>query len=556
MPILELPKSYWALIFVAVIYAPAILRLLFFFVHDGFWGLRHLNRWAGCLELYLGWVRDILVIPLALALFGFRIRFFFESGGIFWWPWEILGLALALYSRRWRWHGLRPLFEFARLNPKVHPSEFFGHLYALLGFCPHRVPKVAKKNIDPLHVNFRKNRKPKQSFFIILKSAYTLFFFPTLAFKVFRWRVSRSKEVASGLSLIWASRMMQIAQMEVFVEKPSAWDALANAKKIFAISHKSFFDFCLAPYVYMKLNADGSASGFMPRIMVAKDHFKDNIFLYKFIGIGRMLEAWGMIFVDRKSKEPGKAKRAVSEAVKKILSGDMTFSIYPQGTRAWGQRARDGFRWDAGYFCVGKEKRLKQEGGHLKKGVAYIAVETALSLLKHNLSGPVWVVPIGMDGVGTACPKKSLQVQTETKVFVRIGEPIVVEPKELRELKSLSYQEACESPLYRKRVENVLHCVDVALQSLLEVATRLERRFFVDLREILDPRGVDEVAVALKQWRHDGGYVVYVILDFIYALPPKKWRGFLTELANLLRHECTRDDLMTLRTKIAECFSI
>ena len=548
MNLLSLPNPWFALLYLA-----PILRLFFFFLHDNLFGIRRLNRWVGGLELYLGWVRDFFFIPFSLALFGLRLYSYFKLGNSFLWPWELLPFGFSLYARWWRWHGLKPLFEFARRNPTTHPTEFFGHLYALLGFLPHRVPKVAKKMIDPSHVSFRKNKESKQSFLVLLRGVYALFLFPTLAFKVFRWKTNRAKEVASGLSLIWASRMMQVAQMEVFVERSSAWDAVKGGKKIFAISHKSFFDFCLAPYVYMKLNANGSATSFMPRIMVAKDHFKDNFFLYKIIGLGRMLEAWGMIFVDRKSKDSNKGKKAVSDTVKKLLASDMAFSVYPQGTRSWGQLSRDGSRWDAGYFCVGKARRLKQEGAHLKKGVGYIAVETAWSLLKHHLEGPVWVVPIGMDGPGTACPKKSLKVQTETKIFIRIGDPICIEPMDLKKLKVMTFQEASEKPEYRHKVEAVLLEIDRSLQELLEVKSRLEHRFFMDLRDVLDQTGMGEVAVALKAWRGKDP-IVYVVLDYIYALPMKHWWGFLNELANLLRHDCTKEELTTLRNKIADCF--
>lgn len=549
MQFLELPHYGWL-----AVYAPALLRHLFFFVHDGVWGVRSINRLGGRLELYFGWLRDVFIIPFALYLLGLRIYFFFAFGDSFLWPWEIPALGFAVYSRWWRWHGLAPLHEFARLNPVAHPSEFFDHLYRRLGFLPHRVPIKAASVINPGHVDFRRGKEIQKSFWILLCGVYDTFIFATLAFKTFRWKLRNAKEASSGLSIIWASRLAQVARMEVFVEKSAAVDEVRGGKEIYAINHKSFFDFCLAPYAYMRLEKDGSAASFIPRIMVAKDHFKDNFFLYKIVGFGQMLEAWGMIFVDRKSKESNKGRRQVAEAVKKILSGDLPFSIYPQGTRAHGQLWRDGMRWDAGYFCVGKAKRLKQEMGYLKKGVAYIAVETAFALAKHNAVAPVYIVPVGMEGIGTACPTGALKVQTETKVFIRVGDPIVVEPKIFKDLKGLSYQEVPENSLYKAKVEDVLHNVDAALQGLLDVATRLERRFFVDLREILDARGVDEVAVALKEWRKEKSHIVYVILDYTYALPPKFWHGFLTELANLLRHECNRDELVLLRTKIAECF--
>jgi len=138
-----------------------------------------------------------------------------------------------------------------------------------------------------------------------------------------------------------------------------------------------------------------------------------------------------------------------------------------------------------------------------------------------------------MNGPGTACPKSSLKVQTEVKIEIKLGDPIRVEAND--------------------KVAEIVKKIDHTLQELLDVATRLERRFFTDLREIVDQRGLDEVGVSLKHWRNQGG-LVYVILDCIYALPMKLWHGLLAELANLLRHDCTKEDLTALRNRIADLF--
>ncbi|MDO8494224.1 MAG: 1-acyl-sn-glycerol-3-phosphate acyltransferase, partial [Deltaproteobacteria bacterium] len=391
-------------------YFPMIGRLLFFFANDSFRPLHFLNRWVGKGELYFGWLRDGSASVFILILFSGRLIEWYQIGIAPAWPFELVLIPFIAYSRWWRWHGLAPMHELGRKNPTIHPTEFFEHLHACLGFLPHRVPEKAKRRIDPDHLNFRTGKRPTKSFWILLRGAYNTFLLSILAYKAFKWKGAQYiRLTGSGLSIVWASRLAQIAQMEVKVFHPTQKE-FPRGKKIFAPNHKSFFDFCLLPLAYYRTKKDGSADNFIPSTMIAKDHFRDNFLLYHVIGFGKMLEAWGNVFVDRKSKEVNKAQVQVTQTVKKLISSDVDFEIYPQGKRAWGQWGRDGDRWDSGYFCVGNKKRLKQEDGHFKKGVAYIACETAFSLLKHRLGGTVTVLPIGISGVGTACPTKSLKV--------------------------------------------------------------------------------------------------------------------------------------------------
>lgn len=519
-------------ILLSLLYIAPVCRILFFFLQDDCRGVRRLSRWTGCLELWFGWARDFAVIGFTLWTFGWRIHGWAE-GGAFSWPFEIIFLGLAVYNRWWRWHGLKPMQEFARLNPKAEPQEFFDHLYRRLGFLPHRVPSKAGRLFDPTRLDYRTGKPVRQSVWLCLRGTYVTYLLGGLVYKAFRWKGAHYiKGVGPGLSMIWVARLVQLARMEVVVERSPELEKARDGKIIYALSHKSLLDIALAQLAYFREKPDGSAAPFMPRVMIAKDHFRDNFFLYRIVGMGQMLEAWGMIFVDRKSKDRDKGKRAVAEAVKRFLPGDMPIALYPQGTRARGQLDRYGSRWDAGYFCVGKRGRLKKEGGHFKKGIGYIASATAQALAKYKAPERVWILPVGMIGPGTACPKGSWKIQTETKVTIKMGAPIPVDEN--------------------MTADGVIQKVDGSLRDLLGVATRLERRFFTDLRGILDQRGMDEAAVAVKQWRQEE--IIYLILDCIYALPMGYWRGFLTELSNLLRHDCTREELHALRDKLADLF--
>ncbi len=185
--------------------------------------------------------------------------------------------------------------------------------------------------------------------------------------------------------------------------------------------------------------------------------------------------------------------------------------------------------------------------------MAYVAVETAFSLLKHGLHGKVWIVPVGLLGPGTACPKGSLRVQTETTVQMKLGDPLCIDSNEMALLKNLSFQEAAEHADYQRRVEECTADIDLALQQLLGVKTKLERRFFTDLREMMNQQAIDEVAVALKEWR-EGDPLVYLILDCIYALPKKRGYGLLVELAQALRSDHSKEKLLELRNKVAGYF--
>lgn len=542
---------------VLLLYSPLILRGLLFFLNDNIFAIRRLNRWVGKFEIYFGWIRDWGGLLFGLGFFGLRLKGHFGEGAPFGYPFEILFVALAVASRMWRRVGLFPLQEFVRRNPKSHPEEFWDHFFRRFGFLPHKVPLRASRQIDPEHLDFRDHKKPKLKRSLVPKIAYHTFLMVRIAQMAFRRKGPQYlQQVGSGLAMVWAVDMAKLCAMEVKVEKNGLADPFPSGKKIFAITHKSFLDFCVAPLAFYQENADGSAAPFMPSIMVAKDHFRDNPFFYRIVGLGRLIEAWGMVFVDRKSTKNRKlkAKQAIDLSVKSLISGqDNSFAIYPQGHRARGQFSRDGSRWDAGYFCVKDARRVK-EGGYFRKGIGYIAVDCAISLLKLQLAGPVSILPVAMQEIGTACPLGSIKIQTECSVKIRIGAPITIRPEEFLPLRELPFHAIAKEESYLQRIDAVTREVNLALQNLLEIRSRLERRFYIDLNDItVDKMAVEEMAVALKEWR-DEGELVYSILDCVYALPVSEWHNYLRDLANVLRQNGSKNDLVDLRNRVCDAF--
>ena len=195
-----------------------------------------------------------------------------------------------------------------------------------------------------------------------------------------------------------------------------------------------------------------------------------------------------------------------------------------------------------------------KEGTYFRKGLGYIAVDCAICLLKLQLAGPVSILPVAILEVGTACPLGSIKIQSECSVKIRIGAPIIVKPEEFLDLKELPFHAIAKRTEYLNRIDSVTRETNLALQNLLEIRSRLERRFYIDLNDItVDKMAVEEMSVALKEWR-DEGELVYSILDCVYALPVNKWHNYLRDLANVLRHNGSKNDLVELRSRVCDAF--
>ena len=492
------------------LFAVPLSRNLFFFASDRWRFFRRLNTHVGKWELYLGFWRDLAVVAGAVWLREL---------------WGIPLVFLVVYTRWWRWRGLKPVLAHLRKFPTIDPQEFFDHIYATQGFLPHFLPAKPSKTIDPRHLDFREGKRPQKSILRSIAIAHSTAMAAKLASRGFKWfKSQQAYPCASACALLWGSRLAQLSASEVIVEGMEKKSVLPQGRFIVAFNHKSFFDFAFAAFVLYRTDEEPLAWT-LPRYLVAKDHFKDNPIFYRVLGMGQALEKCRMIFVERKKRKQGSAKQAVKDAARELLREPIPVAIYPQGTRAHGQLDRWGGRWDAGYFCVGNAERLKKEGSYFKKGLSQIALEAAAS----GRVVDIW--PIAVEGTGTICPKGSLRVQTETTVRLRPGAPMRINPQDLPEWISTQ--------------------VDETFQTLLNVAGRLEGVFLTDLREIVGAHAWEEVAVSLNAWRGKDS-LLYMLLDCLYAMKPKNRRPFLNEIAGLLQDPHTpRERYLALKDKMA-----
>ncbi len=521
---------------IGLLYTFVILRLaLFFFPPTDIKLFRDISSLTGRAEWFLRPWRNWLVI-----LFFFEAACYFAYEGLFL---EAALLAafivLSIFSElRFRLH-LKRMAEFVKSNPFIDPRLFFKLYYAGFGIVPVKLPRSCpiyraqcQKKSGPI------NRATTK----LLPAIFGLFNTLSLARIIraaYKWKGPKySREIADAICPIWCARAAQLARMSIDI---SGLEKLAqlDGKFIFALNHKSYFDFAVGPLAIL-LARPRDRSSFRLRFLAARDHFLDNPFIY-FI-MGKALQIIGTIFVDRKGKKAG-AKNASLEAAEKLASLDIDIVIFPQGTRAYANIMPDGKRLDAGYYTSGTKQRLMKSGGHLKKGAAHIAVDAAIAL-KNIEQSVVHIIPVGLMGTGVAAPRKKLIVQTGVNVQVKIGDPITIRGKDV-----LPVEIGTEA--YDTMVANVHERLDNSLKDLLGVHAMLEQRFFKDIRSLVTPSDYEHASVAMKAWRGKD-YLIYTILDCIYATKPANWPALVREFCYLLTSDVPQASFANFKGRIVK----
>ncbi|MDO8643943.1 MAG: lysophospholipid acyltransferase family protein, partial [bacterium] len=336
------------------------------------------------------------------------------------------------------------------------------------------------------------------------------------------------REIFDRVGQLWGKRVLQIFRCRLIVRGDEKLSDLPPGKIILVFNHKSHIDFILNFFALSSVRLQARGGGtrdIHPRYLAAKDHFLNNKFVYQGIGLGRLIEAMDMIFVDRKGKGTG----AIFEACETLVKKEVEMAIYPQGTRAYGNKGWDGERRDAGYYTTGSRESLKRPLGHLKKGAAYLAVDTALCAASQNI--PVHLVFIGIEGAGTVAPKGSFAVQTETTVTFTVGGVETIQPEQVAGLVKPVNNEAVseEEKKYLQLIQETLVKIDNGLIAALRLHEKLANRFLNDAKEHrLVPM---ESLFSIKRNLNSS---VFPLIDRIYALSRKEWRQHLTELARLL----------------------
>lgn len=517
-----------------------------------------LSSLGGRWECTTGWLRDWIGVPYLVGTIAWHIYLWLPM--IEFNPWgtnfatiiiAIALIALNEIARSMRKRNLMTLLECTRANRAMPAHEFFRYYYAAHGPLRPQLPTSPRGAIDPLHIDTRPQRvKTKPTIWPALRAVRTLMIITQLIVLADKRRGrSYAHEVASNLAVISASRMVHLAQAEFSIE---GIDKLRELKQpiVYCFNHTSALDFNLIP-LFMLAHRDisGIDMPLVPLFMLARDHFLKNPILYRLVGIGRAAEILGMIFVERKHSTRATAVEAVERSVEALCSGTAPLAIYPQGSRARPTVSADGKRMDAGYYTVGSLRRLTRDGGHLKKGAAFIVTDAAIALWRNEGGGQINIVPVVFVGAGTVLPRKKLKVQRGGSVIMRVGNPIIVTPEAIASLTNKMDDDA-RLPFVTKLSGRI----DDALKSAFRIHAELERRFFEDARIMLDALQMEELSIAMKQWRGED-YLVYATLDCIYACRPQHWHPMLGQLTHLILEDAPREDFLELKSRIAQRMS-
>lgn len=523
-----------------------------------FWSIRA-DAVLGLWEHAVGWIRNWIGIPYlagavawnAYIWFAFSDRMVNESLIV-----AAIALTLLAINELYRFRQRKDIIaflNFIKSHPDIHPQEFFAYYYASFGPLGIRLPREPRRCVDPANLNFRRDEaaNSRKTVFPLLKALRYMMIFTRLIIVANKWKGSvLARRVGSSVAVVLATRLVQVARLSVTIEGSEKLKSIFMPH-FYCFNHTSAFDFIIASLLtFTHQRISGTDMSLVPCFLLAKDHFLDNPFLYRIVGLGRAAQLMGMIFVDRRKRSRESGKTVVAKAVDKLLTDTMPIAIYPQGTRARTRVDAAGEPLDGGYYTVGSRKRLKQEGRHMKKGAAQIAAATALMLAKEGVEGEVNIIPAAFIGAARVIPRKAVRVHKGESVVIRVGDPITVTTEMVEQL-GLASDVDVLSETYLTFVESIRQRIDNGLKSTYRVHPELERRFFEDIRDQLNHLRMEELSIAMKQWRRED-YLVYVLLDYIYSCPSKHWRTLLGQLAHLILVDAPRDDLVEFKVRVAD----
>jgi len=457
---------------------------------------------------------------------------------------------LAILTIRYR-DGIRlKLAEIARCHSNTHPEDFFRLFYISLSPWPPTFPVSGLREIDFRDTDYRSGKPAILSRWPIVESALatsTLARMAILSFK--RVGPEYGRDAFDGLARLWGSRVAQIFQCHLQIH--GAQDiAPIEGKTLLLFNHKSYLDFALNFFALGSIHkSDGRH--LRPRFIAAKDHFIDNPIIYGWIGLGKVIENAGMIFINR---EKGKGWAAMQQAAEKLVNSDVEIAVYPQGTRAYFMRSPSGERLDAGYYTTCTKKTWDQELGHLKPGTANLILDTLLALRERGET-KLNILVTGILGSAIAGPKGSFKAQSEAEVSFRIlplwtlftdfvagaQAPRGTEATNPAERLYLERAQALQSELNRKMLE--------ATQWHQYLTTRLP----VELEKLsIGGPEVERAMERLRQAETAGDGRPFILLDRIFSLEPTLWERFLRLYVSLQSQNSDEGSWKALLQEVSE----
>ncbi len=504
--------------------------------------VRDVNAALGKFEYLFGHMRDytVGVVMTGGAVFNLTMCLLVSSENVSTYFYDAFYFGvfalLSLYTYRRHVNTGLKMTEFMRTNPWVHPQEFFDIYYRRLGPLYEPIPVKAERVVDPEDVSYLSGKSAETGYGRLAYGFYDTAIFARSAFKALDELGSiYGNEVFDVMASLWGSRMIQLFRSSMRVTGAEKFQEV-EGKVILVFNHKSHLDFVLNFFALSKARLK-NGQPLRPRYMAAKDHFVDNKFIYEGIGVGRLIENVDMVFVDR----TGKGADAIQQAADILTRRDVSIAMYPQGTRAYGNIGSHRERRDAGFYTAGSAKSLRKELGHLKKGCAFLALDTAIALHKQGSQEPVNLVFVGIEGTADLVPKGSMKVRTESEVSFNIGNIVRIMPDEV-----VDYAKpGPEGPVtdaerrYQDRVGQLMRVINDGLIQALNLHTELSDRFISDVREhnLVAAGSWMQIKNALVSWDQHGELLPFQVLDRIYALDPNYRDKYLQRAAELFVQE-------------------
>ncbi|QQR81905.1 MAG: hypothetical protein IPJ69_07425 [Deltaproteobacteria bacterium] len=179
--------------------------------------LDNLNRFAGKIEYAFGHLRDYTIGLFMMAFFVFDITLMLfgdvETRGqqfpsLFYHGFFAL---LSLWSYRRHVSAGIMLTEFMRVNPHVHPQEFFEHYYRRVGPSAVPVPAKAARVVDPTNISYLTGKKAKLGYWPLIRGLYDTAIFARSAYKALESvGPEYGRDVFDVMASLWGSRMLQL----------------------------------------------------------------------------------------------------------------------------------------------------------------------------------------------------------------------------------------------------------------------------------------------------------------------------------------------------------
>ena len=508
-----------------------------------------INRAVGIFEYTIRPLRNFSVTPILGILFALSLLRGVAAGSLSGLAWPLFGslffLLVTSYSVQMEIKSSLKGAEFLRSNPSLHPQYFFDALFKLLGPLPYQLPSPSSlPSVSPEAVSFKRHKRARQSYWTLLPIIWDTARIAHICLRCFKFiGPEYTREIFDLMGSMWGKRVLQWIRAELTVTGAEKLKNL-EGKILLILNHKSQLDFILTFFALSQARL-ASGRGLHLRFIVAKDHFVDNVFVYEWIGVGKAIEAADMVFVERKKSEKGIAD--LSKAAEAAVSKEIDIVIFPQGTRALGDTDRSGKRRDAGYYTTVPPKDVDSDLGHLRKGTAYLAIDTLMEMNKTRAQGgdsKLNLVFIAVQGTASALARHSLKLQTESEIAYKIGEPLVVDS-------SLTEGVVKGDERYLELVQSLHTEIDMRLTQTLKINESLQHRFLVDLQGHFrfSPDRMKAMETSMAHLAENSS-VVFQILDRIYTLPADRWNTHLSELAQLLLDGSSVDRFKVLRQEI------